>query len=443
MSRTVQSQNLLNNLGRSGCLPSLAGPTSYTSKTAHLVLRAGYGIKLVWMGTNGPSGTTQETPWTNTQTVKAAVQRADGTIYLVYFSGSRTGTINPGQTLESDLVGIQLNLGETIFLRIYSASAGAAFFTNRTSNILGGEWAVAGVDNADSGEYGASSGYCMLPLVVTGTTNDQADNGVVVLGDSIASGGNDFGYLSGFLSRAIGTIHPVINMAVAGELCQSWLTNQRLRRLGLIARANAEYAILSWTNDAYAARTLAQFQVDLIAAVSELRAMGLNVCVCTLTPRTTSTDGWRTLANQTLQANNATRVSYNNWLRTQQGNGIFAVLDIAASVEDLATGKWKEPAGGALLTGTITATVAGTVTDNTKNFNLFNWVGYTVRNTTLNTSEVVSTIPTATTLNVSTATVYTIGQGYEISQVLTVDGTHPTNQGHAIMAASIDLNIFR
>jgi hypothetical protein len=445
MPRSSQNrQNALSHLGRYNQIS--LGVATFTSRTKHFVRTTGYGLELTWVGSYPTGGATAEAPYAGNVTVKVGVELSNGTILPVYFSGSRTGTILPGATLTSDVLGVVLNAGEFVWLRVYTVGATSAYHTRYCEWVTAGEGWETAVDKADSGTVAAAVGQSFAPLLATLQT-DTVDNGVVCIGDSIMGASSDQYWANGFTERALSGIHPILNVGSSSEAFSDFQTNQSTRRRGLIAKAQGEYAILSFTNDVYNSRTLAQIQADILTTCSDLVKMGYKVGVCTLTPRTTSTDGWFTVANQTVTspALDTVRRQVNDWLRTTANNSLFAVFDTAYQVEDLASpGKWKAPAGGNLWTGTITTTVVGVVNDSTKTA----WTsglldGLTVWNSS--TSAMASISRTLSTqLYVNTNNTYTVGNAYSVYAGLVASGgVHPSPEGHRLMSLAIDTNVFR
>lgn len=439
---SVSRQNALSNLGRYNQVS--LGVATFTSRTKHFVRCTGYGLQLSWVGTYPTGGTTSETVYAGNVTVKVGVELSNGTILPVYFNGSRTGTILPGGTLTSDLVGVNLTSGDFVWLRVYTVGATSAYHT-RYCDWPNGEGNESAVDKADSGTIAALVGKSFAPLLATLQT-DSVDNGVVCVGDSIMSGSNDQYWSNGFTQRSLDLTHPLLNVASPSEGCNDWQSNQSVRRRALIAMAQAEYAILSYSNDIYNSRTLAQIQADILTTTASLKAMGHKVVVCTVTPRTTSTDGWLTLANQSITspALDTVRQQLNAWLRTTADPSLFAVFDCAAQVEDaVSLGKWKEPPGGVVFSGTVTATVVGVVNDNTKTWTSGQLDDYTVWNSS--TGQMASISRTFTTqLYVNTNNTYTIGNAYQVyAGLVSSGGVHPSPYGHRLMSQAIDTNVFR
>lgn len=103
--------------------------------------------------------------------------------------------------------------------------------------------------------------------------------------------------------------------------------------------AKCDYVIVGeGTNDIASGMTLAQYQPKALAIATWFSATGIKVYFGTIPPRTTSTDSWATLANQTVAASEAQRLAINEWLRTIPAP-ITGILDVAAAVET--SGKWN------------------------------------------------------------------------------------------------------
>ena len=111
------------------------------------------------------------------------------------------------------------------------------------------------------------------------------------------------------------------------------------------------------TNDIANSRTLVQVQAALTTIITMARARGMKIALETMIPRTTSSDAWATVANQTLPAYESVRLAFNTWVRTGAGGLVDLVVDTAATIDSglvasaAATGKWR-PAGA---TGPYTA----------------------------------------------------------------------------------------
>ena len=120
------------------------------------------------------------------------------------------------------------------------------------------------------------------------------------------------------------------------------------RRMALAGRLATTAVCNHGINDLVIGRSASQVQGSLMALWKGLAARGLEVFHTTLTPRTTSSDGWGTLGGQAPFANETERQAINAWLRSGPSPHLTGVFDVAAVLEDGTTGRWKAPAEGAL-----------------------------------------------------------------------------------------------
>lgn len=433
MPTSVFSQNALTRLGMHNA--GAVGAGSYTSRTKATVRVSGFGLRLYWTLAYPTGASTQETAYSGNTTIKAALELSDGTILFFYFNGARTITVAGGGIVCTDLLGVALTAGDVVWLRVYISNATALYLTDYPDHI-NGEGYMSGVDQVDSGVVTVSGGYAFTPQLATLQVQNLG-NGVVLFGDSIVGATLDVFGGGGYLTRAFTATHPTLNLGNSSEGVNNFLNQaQTKNRMALAALSGAEYAVLSWTNDPYQGRTLSQYQADIRTAVDRIAAYGLKVLVCTLTPRTTSTDGWKTTANQSIitPAFDAVRLAINAWLRTEfRSSNLVGIADVAAIVET--NSLWKAPAGGITDSGTVTSTIAGVCTDNTKTWTSQAFNGYIVRNDTLGGAG--SMIARTQTTNVLTtgAVVFTIGNAYSIYPGATIDGIHPVGEFHRLMAA--------
>ncbi len=185
-----------------------------------------------------------------------------------------------------------------------------------------------------------------VPTAVTADYTSNAPSSIVMLGDSILSGtGNYFRTLESYATIALEPTHPVLPMSKSGESAQQFAANTNgVQRRGL-------FGIGKWllyaygTNDIYGGRTLAQWQADTATICGWAKQRGLKVAMSTITPRTTSSDGWTTVANQTetLAAGaGLVRKAANAWIRAGASGLCDLVIEAADAVETSRdSGLWK------------------------------------------------------------------------------------------------------
>lgn len=153
---------------------------------------------------------------------------------------------------------------------------------------------------------------------------------VLIAGDSISDGQGDTAFGRGYMVRA----------------CEAAQVGYHVNgmpgtRLSDIARGHpgaaflAQYADHVWihggTNDlALGGAGFAATQANFIAVARNFAAAGAKLWFSTILPRINSTDSWATYANQIPYAYDGTRVQLNNWLRDPRAGG--AVDQIGAAI---------------------------------------------------------------------------------------------------------------
>ncbi|HLY90840.1 MAG TPA: SGNH/GDSL hydrolase family protein [Acetobacteraceae bacterium] len=158
-----------------------------------------------------------------------------------------------------------------------------------------------------------------------------------VVGDSITAGVN---YTQqqpsggrGILA-ALAEYGPALNYGVPGDKATWYATNSTVRRqllaLGGVTALVDELGV----NDLTGSRTAAQ----LLADRATIRGLfpGVTIYETTIMPTTSTTDGYKTAANQAVAGSSAQRTSFND---TERGGvaGVASLLDFAAEVETSTT----------------------------------------------------------------------------------------------------------
>ena len=276
-----------------------------------------------------------------------------------------------------------------------------------------------------------------------------------IIGDSIGYSGNDASdpvSCARFMERAMRNVLPIMNLARSGDTFTDYLANPAGRALLLSGRINRLICELG-TNDTFAGTTptLAAMQALATAAWAPFLAAGVKVWQSTLTPRTTSTDGWSTTANQTIvsAAAEALRQSFNAWIIASWATlGLSGYLDYGHAVDPTDSGVWN--ADGT--TGTSAAgfcnLVGGSVSGCTlAQYNIGTSNGLSYPNSTTVACTVrgypgeTGTLPTITAQTGGTGLVtgFTIiSPGANLlyppmvapNGAWTVDGTHPNPRGY-------------
>lgn len=295
-----------------------------TYRYRHVVQRSGTDLQLSFVNwKNNGSGIEGNGP--NNITVRAAIEYPAGTFIPVFFGGKRDVVIEPGATVFCDPVGITLKAGDFVYSRTYVtvASAGQTWPTKMATIAGNGEGhngSATPTDLTTSGTVPTVTGFGYHPAGCYVTPSDPTDNVAwALVGDSITNG---VGYTGaslindvGYAVTALGTV-PWHKIAFSSEKASDITNQANKKRWALLAQCS--HAIIMYgTNDLSGTNVLANIQASLLQIWTEVLYRGMKGYACTLTPRTTSTDGWVTTANQAVDpaGNNATRVSLNNWIR--------------------------------------------------------------------------------------------------------------------------------
>lgn len=488
-----------NNMGNSSGFGTSA--VGYTSRLNYIPVVSATHIVLVFGNWNS-NNSLGENPGNCTVRVEATLEyfstsasSETGARIPVYFKGQRYVDVPPTGIIYSDPITFNTVAGTPFFVRSYVCEPGTGYVMPAGSATYGGTGA-GGVNNGDGTFPGParidgvnsvtqtafSNAYS--PCAVLGFTASYVPS-IGIIGDSICAGTSDGGYSNtdgGYLVRAVSNqlsltyqypvtpLVPFTRSARGGETLQNFVTISNsvygsggLKRTELAQLASTigtEYG----TND-LGGQTLLQMQTNYLALANTFLSRGKYFIASTLLPRTTSTDGFITTANQTLTANEAVRIGFNTWLRNTSVTGFAAqtgyaafvsIFDGAAAVEVNASnvptqngGFWLiAPGGGTpIVTGTATSgTGSQLINDTTKAFTQDQYKGYVLRMTSgaannINTTIYANTPTALSTLSISPAPAS--GDTYQIYQSYTIDGTHPTSLGHMTIAATFPIGLIQ
>lgn len=303
-----------------------------TARLRHVVTQTSHGIVMTFSNTYNSAG--YESNGTQDITVSAGIEHASGQVTPAFFNGAKQVVIKPGGTATTDPIGVVLVKGATIFTRTFISIATAA-----TKFPQGGFIALAA--NGEGHNYASGVG---AELTTTGdaaptTFENQRVFGpsailgmpttpstvLGIVGDSIVAGAGDVGASGadmGWIVRALAGNYSYQRVALTGQNVDAWYANEgalKWRQQSLLDKTGATHFIceLGINSISMGFATLAARLVGngYKGAWSLLAAYGLPVYATTLTPKTTTTDAWATTTNQTVTADEAARVAYNDWLR--------------------------------------------------------------------------------------------------------------------------------
>lgn len=318
------------------------------SRSAHIATETLTSIKLAFAGFY--SGTNTGGPVTDTglgaaTTITVGIEYPAGTCTQAKFSGSASGTIPDVGVLFSDYTTVSIPSGATFWVRNLRTNANGVFFNafQNSAAFNGGplgeatEVATSGLTDktvscatiTDSGTH-----WSVPPLAIMGMTTNPS---MIIVGDSIAAGTGDVedtsgtatGYNAkvGTVARSLGNI-PFVNIARGFATAQGW-TSQAVGS-DLIIQKGSHLFIGLGTNDFANSRTPAQLISD-IQTIAALAWSHQKIYVCTVPPRSSSTDNWATLVNQTATSK-ASQNSFNTSVRATLA-GTTGFYDVASALE--------------------------------------------------------------------------------------------------------------
>jgi lysophospholipase L1-like esterase len=298
------------------------------------------------------SSTSGEIANPDAYTLKASLELSDGTLYPIYFSGAREALVASGADITSDVIPVKLRAGDTFYIRSRPLAGTLGHKWPTAGGSLGGSTTpaaggYAGSDQVDTAGFAwaATGTVAFGPSAIKGIPSDVQAPSAIVLGDSTAYGSGDGVNVTGdygFIARLLtGAGIPYLKMATpgmawddhAGTSIADMLTKTHYLRSYLSAH-KPDFAVVSLgNNDLHAATDLAACKVLCLRYLDLLEALGLPVVYCTVTPRTTTSNAWATLAGQTVNANNGKRRAFNDWLRSRPHSTIIDIWDVASLAE--------------------------------------------------------------------------------------------------------------
>lgn len=308
-------------------------------------------------------GTASESITSVTTMALEAALRQNGDTQALTFGGSLNPSVPPGAAwVITDELGLPLNAGQEIQIRCGAVTAaGAVVPIGMTGNRRSAFQSTAATsqvyldgEGMSTPPGGAGMSTSMTPLAILGVP-DRRHVAALLWGDSIMNGADDvsdaFGYI-GWAERgmigagAVGIDMPFVNVSRGSSTTASY-TNQSLAGTRWNLAQYCTHVVFGMSvNDVAGGVSLATMQANCQYAWATARRGGCKAWHTTMTPRTTSTDSWATLANQTVVANYTQagiRGQFNAWLLAQVAAGnLDGVIDVAAAVQDATEPeKWK------------------------------------------------------------------------------------------------------
>lgn len=320
-------------------------------RSAHIVREAVTSLKLVFPNCWVDQTTKAEAISPGTMTLTAAIEYPAGTYTQVKFSGSATGTTS-GALLTSDAVAVSIPANATFWVRTYQANPNTIVFiegVNENAPInnnasLGDTLDVSPssmTDNTMGGAYGANLGqYRYGPVIIAATTVRPA---CILVGDSRTIGKGDTADASGDignLQRSLGPAVGYLSWALGGYKATDVISTHTILQ-SLAPYFSHVFCELGINDIEFNSKTAAQ----ALASVQTIWGYfpGKKIGQSTIEPRSTSSNSWATVGNQTASANNAQRTAFNDLIRALPA-GLDAAYEVADQVETARnSGIWKAP----------------------------------------------------------------------------------------------------
>jgi len=243
--------------------------------------------------------------------LECTIGATSGLIIPFTFAGQATGAVDEGGILTSDPINVALLKAASPFAYIRTwASYPSGKFLPLFKEQFGGD-GEGYVDNTDLTRIGSAGGFV--------TTASNLFGPVCLLG----------------YTAAASPMYALIKACHGGLLAQAEAQNLPSnngryfgRRRGML-NISTHVVLMLGTNDINNGRTAVQLEGDITAIIASLKLSGKSVILCPLPPRTTSSDNWVTVSNQTKAATESVRVAFNDWVRSSgvSAGGADYILD--------------------------------------------------------------------------------------------------------------------
>jgi lysophospholipase L1-like esterase len=324
---------------------------------------------------NWYTGSSYDVPGPNVITVRCQIEVGSRVTPVTFNGGSFSVVITPGATIECDLCPIDVPAGTSYFVRTFVEPRDAA-----GALVASGRWpvyalCVSGQDSHSSsngetdksgltGALANSTSVAMYQPIEILALDSPADKpSVLVVGDSIGTTPARGSFEDLALDAAA---LPFLNVSRLGDSMANWYQlgstatdAKTLYRRHLLDAATHAICCLG-RNDISGAWNLGQMQTGFRNVWALMRRHGCQwIGQTTITPKTTSTDSWATVANQTEETTEAVRLAVNAWLMSGPPE-VDAVFDVDSAVTDpTQVGRWRAGLTGDGLHPNATGAAAG------------------------------------------------------------------------------------
>jgi len=316
--------------------------TTTFSRTPHILRSAVAALAIVlpnWYVAGQTETNAGSATWT------AAIEYPAGTFVRVTFGGAASVTSSSGGNIVSDQIPVSIPKGEKFWVRLFqNAPSKAVYFTfyagDGTAQFVSpaSDLTMGGTATTSASFQAATT----TPIAIIGMSSDPA---IGIYGDSISVGRGDTADaglpLQGHLGRAFGAAYAAGHVGISGDRMSLFLSS-KAKRMSL-ASYFTHFAVNMGINDITNGGSASSVASDTNTIVGLFPGP---VALCTLSPVSTSTDTWNSVAAQTTVASNGVRVTENT-RRLGGIPGVKTVYDVNPSVESVASpesGLWRASA---------------------------------------------------------------------------------------------------
>ncbi len=273
--------------------------------------------------------------------IKRFIEYPVGQFHQVTWNGETSVEIVPGKSVKSDPVdGLVIPAGSQFWVRtvnLQAASVLPVYTLPAPSDAIGAGDGIAATDLGNTGVVSPTSGvHTFGPTAIIGSVHTPIARAFALLGDHVMGGDGDTSTVgtkggSGWAARML-DLHgyPYIKVTTGQQSAAGFVDTA--------AALNELLGEFNWTDliSAYGLYDLKSgFSEDQVLRfhqqIYDLSNMeGKLIWQTTITPITTSTDGWETVEGQTpsMEGSMAELTDLNTYLRETPGR-VYAILDVA------------------------------------------------------------------------------------------------------------------
>lgn len=342
-----------------------------TTRLQKIPIHDGTDLRLIYANNYNASELVNPNPITLAAAIEGPVLSGynQPVIFEATFGGNLSKPLDGSGILISDPIGYDVVTATGIYVRTFVTCTagnkipkGFSVDTTRGESVVYSNTAPVNYTTYDANHLGVvmptTAGTGFGPIAVIGTVSPAAAAGqqpspiipiIGLLGDSVMAGYGETAASRpasgwGYGRRALNNAFPFLCVAASGELAAQWgqAATGAGRRLRSSLLDGCTHAVGNHgINDLKAGASLATIQARLVEIWTALSKRGIAVYQATITPFTTSGDGWTSLTQTKALADDTVRTGLNDWIRTIPAplTGCFEIADLAESARN--SGLWK------------------------------------------------------------------------------------------------------